>query len=312
MGKKRPRQNSLGESDVKNKASNKDNDTDNNSEFAPVLKPMRDSDEPPAKKPNWVNKTRVLIFSSRGVTFRARHLVADLKNMMPHSKGDSKMDRKDKMEVINEICEMKNCNKVAFFEMKKKQDLYLWLANVSKGPSAKFLVENVHTMSELKMTGNCLKASRPLLSFDKTFDAHPHYSVMKELLIQIFGTPRNHPKSQPFIDHIFAFKIADNRIWFRNFQIVEEDASMVEIGPRFVLNPIKVFSGSFSGAVLWSNPHFVTPNFRRRLKRLAGSAKYVNRIGQKASQDERKPVDAYRMDATDAIFDAKPVEASAE
>merc|ERR1712136_339129 len=139
MGKKRPRQNSLGESDVKNKASNKDKDTDNNSEFAPVLKPMQDSDEPPAKKPNWVNKTRVLIFSSRGVTFRARHLVADLKNMMPHSKGDSKMDRKDKMEVINEI-----------FEMKKKQDLYLWLANVSKGPSAKFLVENVHTMSELK------------------------------------------------------------------------------------------------------------------------------------------------------------------
>ena len=89
-------------------------------------------------------------------------------------------------------------------------------------------------------------------------------------------------------------------------QIIEDDASLVEIGPRFVLNPIKIFAGSFSGAVLWSNPHFVTPNFRRRLKRMAGSAKYVNRIGQKASLEERKPNDAYKMDPTDAIFDAKP------
>ena len=80
-------------------------------------------------------------------------------------------------------------------------------------------MENVHTMSELKMTGNCLKASRPVLSFDASFDAHPHYALMKELLVQTFGTPRNHPKSQPFIDHIMAFHIADNRIWFRNFQV---------------------------------------------------------------------------------------------
>ena len=80
-------------------------------------------------------------------------------------------------------------------------------------------MENVHTMSELKMTGNCLKASRPVLSFDAAFDAHPHYALMKELLVQTFGTPRNHPKSQPFIDHIMAFHIADNRIWFRNFQV---------------------------------------------------------------------------------------------
>jgi len=43
------------------------------------------------------------------------------------------------------------------------------------GPSVKFHVENVHTTEELKMTGNCLKGSRPLLSFDKGFDLKPHY-----------------------------------------------------------------------------------------------------------------------------------------
>ena len=51
--------------------------------------------------------------------------------------------------------------------------------------SSQFLVENVHTKGELKMTGNCLKASRPLLSFDKNFDAHPHLVLIKELFIQV-------------------------------------------------------------------------------------------------------------------------------
>ena len=53
--------------------------------------------------------------------------------------------------------------------------------------SPQFLVENVHTKGELKMTGNCLKASRPFLSFDKNFDSHPHLVLIKELFIQERG-----------------------------------------------------------------------------------------------------------------------------
>lgn len=41
-----------------------------------------------------------------------------------------------------QVCEMKNCTKCIFFEMKKKKDLYLWISNIPSGPSAKFLVEN--------------------------------------------------------------------------------------------------------------------------------------------------------------------------
>lgn len=81
----------------------------------------------------------------------------------------------------------------------KKTSLFFRLSNSPHGPSAKFLVQNskltqfkifyekiennlwdscvevitffvaiflVHTLAELKMTGNCLKGSRPLLSFD--------------------------------------------------------------------------------------------------------------------------------------------------
>ena len=34
---------------------------------------------------------------------------------------------------------------------------------------------------------------------------------------------------------------------------------LVEIGPRFCLNPIKVFEGSLGGKALWSNKKFLTP-----------------------------------------------------
>lgn len=109
------------------------------------------------------------------------------------------------------------------------------------------------------MTGNCLKGSRPLLSFDETFNKHMHYILLKELLTQIFGVPNNHPKSQPFFDHVYTFSIMDNRIWFRNFQILNEAGGLAEIGPRFVLNPVKIFAGSFTGETLWENPHYISP-----------------------------------------------------
>jgi hypothetical protein len=43
--------------------------------------------------------------------------------------------------------------------------------------------------------------------------------VMKELFAQIFGTPKNHRKAKPFVDHVLSFSLADNRIWIRNYQV---------------------------------------------------------------------------------------------
>lgn len=43
-------------------------------------------------------------------------------------------------------------------------------------------------------------------------------------------------------------------------KIIEEDAALVEIGPRFVLNLIKIFQGSFGGPTLYENPHYQSPN----------------------------------------------------
>ncbi|KAI1904831.1 hypothetical protein AGOR_G00009720 [Albula goreensis] len=263
----------------------------------------------PVSMGKWTNKERVLVFSSRGINFRTRHLMQDLRTIMPHTKADTKMDRKDKLFVINEVCEMKNCNKCLFFEAKKKQDLYMWISNVPHGPSAKFLVQNIHTLAELKMTGNCLKGSRPLLSFDPQFEKEPHYALLKELFIQTFSTPQYHPKSQPFVDHIFTFTIADNRIWFRNYQIIEEDASLVEIGPRFVLNLIKIFQGSFGGPTLFENPHYQSPNMHRRMLRLATAAKLREKQMVKELQKMKKmeAKEVLKQDVTDDVF-ATPVE----
>lgn len=61
--------------------------------------------------------------------------------------------------------------------------------------------------------------------------------------------------------------------------------SLVEIGPRFVLNPVRIFRGSFGGQTLFQNPAFVSPNEIRALERRQKGMTYANR---KVSQNKRK------------------------
>jgi len=58
------------------------------------------------------NKQRVLILSSRGVTYRHRHLLNDLYSLLPHSRKDAKLDTKTKLYQLNELAELYNCNNV--------------------------------------------------------------------------------------------------------------------------------------------------------------------------------------------------------
>jgi hypothetical protein len=58
-----------------------------------------------------------------------------------------------------------------------------------------------------------------VLSFDAAFDAEPHLQLLKEMLTQVFATPRRHHKSKPFFDHVLGFTVADGRIWVRNYQV---------------------------------------------------------------------------------------------
>ncbi|CAM9182959.1 unnamed protein product [Choristocarpus tenellus] len=86
------------------------------------------------------NKQRVLLFSSRGITSRYRHLLEDLRKLIPHHKKDVKLDvgRKESLaSAVNEIAEVKSCNSCLFLECRKKMDLYLWAGKTPNGPSVK-------------------------------------------------------------------------------------------------------------------------------------------------------------------------------
>lgn len=83
-----------------------------------------------------------MVVATRGINHRNRHLMEDLKKLMPHHRPESKIERCKSLQVVNEICEARHCNKCILFEGRRKQDLYLWMSNVSSGPSVKFLIEN--------------------------------------------------------------------------------------------------------------------------------------------------------------------------
>jgi len=174
-------------------------------------------------------------------------------------------------------------------------------------------------MSELHFPGNCLRGSRPILSFDSTFTTAPHLLLIKELLTHTFGVPKGARKTKPFIDHVMGFTLADGKIWIRCFQIAETAVSksdktastpttdeneppgkvtqgkkvtpgetkisLVEIGPRFVLTPIVILEGSFGGPVIYENKEFVSPNQIRSELRMGKAGRYMRRAEQ---GDERK------------------------
>jgi ribosome biogenesis protein BRX1 len=162
-------------------------------------------------------------------------------------------------------------------------------------------------MEELHFTGNCLKGSRPILSFDSSFDSAPHLRVLKELFLHIFGVPKGARKAKPFVDHVMGFTLADGKIWIRNYQIAETEASslsaaqdsssdkpkvkakergkdteisLVEIGPRFVLTPIVIQEGSFGGPIIYENKEFVSPNQVRSELRQKKAGRYNARTEQ--------------------------------
>ncbi|KPM45775.1 Ribosome biogenesis protein BRX1 [Neonectria ditissima] len=256
------------------------------------------------------NKQRVLILSSRGVTYRHRHLLNDIASMLPHSRKDAKFDSKTKLYELNELAELYNCNNVMFFEARKGKDLYVWLSKVPNGPTIKFHLQNLHTMEELHFTGNCLKGSRPILSFDAAFEKQAHLRVIKELFQHTFGVPEGTRKSKPFIDHVMGFSFADGKIWIRNYQInevegavkdgeeekstrakalnKETEVNLVEIGPRFVLTPIVIQEGSFGGPIIYENREFVSPNQVRADLRKSKASRHNARAEQTVGRLSRK------------------------
>ena len=236
------------------------------------------------KNKNWINKTRILIVASRGVSHQERHLVNDLISLIPNSKKECKIERDIASEELNNICYMHSCKYCIYFEHRKRE-LVMWMFKSPTGPLAKFSVTNIHALNEIKLIGNCIKYSRPLLSFDKSFEESEHLKLLKEMFTQCFNSPKGHPKTRPFYDHQICFYNIDNQIFIRVYQILNEikekftnqdqenKIQLLEIGPRFSLKLIRIFSDSLGGKTLYLNKNYIAPgvvikrkadNFKKR------------------------------------------------
>ncbi|KAJ5887589.1 Ribosome biogenesis protein BRX1 [Penicillium taxi] len=272
-------------------------------------------------------KTRVLILTSRGVSHRHRHLMADLCALLPHTHKETKLDTKKKTAgynlLLNSLADLHSCNMIFFLEARKNgQDLYLWLSRPPNGPTIKFHLNNLHTMAELGagFAGNCLKGGRGVVVFDKSFDEQgpdmsapgtEYRGLIREMLRGIFCVPKRGVKGmKPFVDRVIGIFGVDGKIWIRVYEIRESEAggkkddtvkpvpknkdsalpevSLVEIGPRFVLTPIVILEGSFGGPVIYENKEYVSPNQVRREVRMGKAGRYSARRDVQTDREAKR------------------------
>ncbi|KAK5081079.1 Ribosome biogenesis protein brx1 [Exophiala xenobiotica] len=260
-------------------------------------------------------RNRILMLTSRGVSFRHRHLLNDLSSLLPHSYQDTKLDTKSSNNynsALNSLADLHSCNYVFFLEARKNaQDLYLWLAKAPNGPTIKFHVGNVHTMAELGFGGNVLKGGRGITVFDKSFDeelavgGQENKALIREMLRGVFCVPSKGVRGlKPFVDRVVGIYGLDGKIWIRVYELREgskdsaEDklaamddttsgVKLVEVGPRFVLTPIVIQEGSFGGPVIFENKMYVSPNMVRREARMKKQSKYTQRTFDKTDRTRK-------------------------
>jgi ribosome biogenesis protein BRX1 len=77
---------------------------------------------------------------------------------------------------------------------------------------------------------------------------------------------------------------------------------LVEIGPRFVLDPIRIFRGSFGGQTLFQNPNFVSPNeIRAMAYHEKGQSYDVRKMAEKKRKDRKEQL-LLPVDPLDSVF----------
>lgn len=81
-----------------------------------------------------------------------------------------------------------------------------------------------------------------------------------------------------------------------------EELDLVEIGPRFSLNPIKIFNGFMGGEVIYANKHYVAPMQLKRDMQLYHAKKFLDKQGFRKRKELNKKFKTPR-DQLDEVFD---------
>jgi ribosome biogenesis protein BRX1 len=117
------------------------------------------------------------------------------------------------------------------------------------------------------------------------------------------------------------FAWQDGHIWVRNYQLLPlasasetelrgavpgvsplEGMTVVEIGPRFVLCPIRILEGSFWGRTLWQNQEYVSPAVARAAIRLESAIKSRKRNADAEMSSLRKSQNVLPRDDLEDVF----------
>ncbi|CAD8194145.1 unnamed protein product [Paramecium octaurelia] len=196
-------------------------------------------------------RNHILIVPTRNLDLQHRHFMLDIMNILPHSKKTNKIKYEQLRQVIPSLCENHKCNSFIVFHTISNQ-LILVFGSYPSGPTVKFSVLNITTIKDLQLAGNFSKKGRVLLQFDQRFNNITKYKLLKEIITLLFNVSQAR-FTDNFIDRIFTFTTegeAQNRIWFRQFEIFEQK-NLREIGPRFGLELISIEEGLAQGNMLY-------------------------------------------------------------
>ena len=201
----------------------------------------------------WKNKERTLFIKSPNLSVRESTFLKDIIRFTPHAKTDIRLDKDPLREQLVEICENKKCTNVVTME-RSGSLTSVYLGKFPDGPTFKFSVDGIVSSSDHRFSGNALRYSRPLLSFSAEFTHILEMKMLRHLLIDSFGAPLNHPKTQPFTDRVLSFSMEHNSIHIRHYQISTSgrgEHELIEIGPRATWHLFSIREGFFQGEYLY-------------------------------------------------------------
>jgi ribosome biogenesis protein BRX1 len=183
---------------------------------------------------------------------KIKFLINDFIRLAPHSKKRKIKKKKKNFDFIKFMIKKKKYFSFFFFEYIKKKNInYIWMSIFPSNPLMQIEINDFKSLEKLSFLGNCCRWSHPLISFDIFFKKKPHLNIFKKIITAFFSSKNNDKRVEPFLDHIISLCWLNNKIWFRVYQIIYSKKNknknilidqLVEIGPRIILNILKIWS----------------------------------------------------------------------
>jgi ribosome biogenesis protein BRX1 len=248
----------------------------------------------PPRPPRPPLSHRPLLLASKGLIHEHAQVFEDFLGLIPHAKKEQSMPPSDFVH-LEEIAGDRHCDVAAVFETRHRRvnrECYFWIARVPDGPSVNFFIEDAQSIKDLKLIGNCLKGSRPILQFDPGLEDGGVFSISANLLGRLFSVPFEEPRSKPFVDRTMIFLRVGDSIVMRHYQIQwgegEALTVLAEVGPRVRLVPHFVLAGAFKGHKLWKNEGFISPYAELKAERREKAAARKRGRERQATREERR------------------------